>query len=102
MRMKGMREVTTRRDLVDRALPGTRAALITLLARAELEAIRLQRERSIWMSNQRDTDRRLERAVARVESLRRALDGAPPRRRGARRLPRRSLPTQRRTVALEY
>lgn len=102
MRMKGMHEVTTRRDLIDRALPGTRAAMITLLARAELEAIRLQRERSIWATNQRDTERRLERAATRVESLRRALDGGSPRRKGVRRLPRRSLPTRQRTVALEY
>ena len=103
MRVKGMREVVTRRDLIDRAAPTTPAEIVTQLVRAQLEVIRAQSERNIWAAKQGEAERRLQRAAARVESLRRALDaGSPTRGKGARRARPGPVPVRQRQVRLEY
>lgn len=104
MRVKSMRDVVTRRDLIDRAAPTTPAEIVTLLVRAQLEVIRLQSERNVWAGKQEEAERRLQRAAARVESLRRALDAASPTRRkkGARRARPGPVPVRQREVRLEY
>lgn len=113
MRVKGMREVVTRRDLIDRAALATRSGMVTQLARAQLmvtqlaraqlEVIRSESVRDIWTANQREAERQVQRAAARAESLRRALDaGSPSRRKGARRARPGPVPVRQREVRLEY
>lgn len=103
MRAKGMREIVTRRDLIDRAAPATRSEVVTQLARAQLEVIRSESVRDTWAANQREAERQVQRAAARVASLRRALDeGSPIRRKGTRRARAGPVPVRQREVRLEY
>lgn len=104
MRVKGMREVVTRRDLIDRAAPATRSEVVTQLARAQLEVIRSESVRDTWAANQREAERQVQRAAARVESLRRALDEGSPirRKKGTSRARPGPVPVRQRQVRLEY
>lgn len=109
MRVKGMRELVTHRDLIGRAAPATRAEpatrakMATLLARAMQLEVRSESVRDTWAANQREAERQVQRAAARVESLRRALDaGSPTRRKGTRRARPGPVPVRQREVRLEY
>jgi hypothetical protein len=78
MNMKGLRDIPTRHALVGRQVPRTRAQAAFELALLENEKAKLERERGIWLANQRQIDTRLRLAQERSVVLRRLLDERKP------------------------
>jgi hypothetical protein len=77
MRPKSMRDIPTIQGLVHRSEPKTRGQAVNELARLEHEKARLQRELSIWLANQKQTEQRLQRVEERLVILRRILSESP-------------------------
>jgi hypothetical protein len=74
--MRGMRDIPTIQGLRHRAVPATREQVVAEVARLEHEKARLQRERDIWLSNQKKTEGRLDQVEERLQRLQQMLD--PP------------------------
>lgn len=105
MSIKGMRDIPTSQGLTNRSGLATRAQVVAHLARAEHEKARLERERAIWEANLKQTERRLQRVLERIEVLQGTLRKQSPgtrSRKAARPGPARSLPVRPREVPLEY
>ena len=73
-RSKGMRDVTTLQGLRSRSVPSSREQIMTELSRLEHEKARLERERGIWLENQRNTEERLRANEERIALLQEAFD----------------------------
>jgi hypothetical protein len=104
MGIKGMRDIPTVQGLTNRAVLATRAQIVVQMARGEHEKARLEREMAMWLANQKQTARRLQRVLERIEMLQGALntESAGSSRRVARRGPGRALRVRPREVPLEY
>lgn len=105
MVVKGMHDIPTAQGLTNRSVAATRAQVVAHLARAEHEKARLERVLAIWVANQKQTERRLQRVLERIEVLQGALRKQSPgtrSRKAARPGPARSLPVRPREVPLEY
>jgi predicted nucleic acid-binding Zn-ribbon protein len=77
---KGMRDIPTIQGLRNRSVPSNREQIVSELARLEHEKARLEREISIWVSNQKKTESRLKQAQDRIDLLQKIMDETDPRR----------------------
>ncbi len=105
MGIKSMHDIPTFRGLANRSVQATRAQIVTHIARAEHEKARLERESAMWEANLKQTERRLQRVLERIEVLQGTLRKQSPgtrSRKAARPGPARSLPVRPREVPLEY
>ena len=67
--MKGMRDIPTIQGLQDRSLPKSREMIVAEVARLEHEKARLERELTMWISNQKKTEGRLQHVEERLTLL---------------------------------
>jgi chromosome segregation ATPase len=103
MGIRGLHDIPTAHSLPNRSLPATRAQVVTHLARAEHEKARLERELTMWVTNQKQAERRLQRVLERIALLQEALKKHSPRRRRAGRRGLTGSPDIRhREITLEY
>jgi chromosome segregation ATPase len=79
-RVRGMRHLMTPQTLSNRHIPQDRAQLVAKMARLEHERSRLEREREVWLTKQRQTEQRLNGIQAQLEALQTKLDSltTPP------------------------
>jgi len=86
-RLPSMREIPTIQGLKNKAVPANREQIISEFARLEHEKARLERELSIWVTNQKKTNDRFQHVQERLNLLQGLLDGLSgtehPRRRPA-------------------
>ena len=73
-RSRGMRDVTTLQGLRSRSVPSSREQIMAELSRLEHEKARLERERGIWLENQRNTEERLSANEERIALLQAAFE----------------------------
>lgn len=99
-----MHDIPTAQGLTNRSVPATRAQVVAHLARAEHEKARLERELTMWVANQEQTERRLQQVRERIKVLQGALntESAGRRRKAARQGPARTLQFRPREVPFEY
>lgn len=104
MGVKRMRDIPTVLGLTNRSVPATRPQAAVHLARAEHEKARLERELTMWVANQKQSEHRLQQVLERIKILQGVLneEAAGRRRKAARRGPARALQLRRREVPLEY
>ena len=74
MKVRGMHDVATAQSLINRSLPSSRAQIVAQLARMEHERGRLQRELSMWIGKQQQTQGRLGKVQQHITALQRALE----------------------------
>ncbi len=77
--IRSMRDVPTIQGLKNRSVPDTTEQVMSELARLEHEKARLERENTIWLSNQKKAQTRINQAQERIDILRRLLDELSPR-----------------------
>lgn len=103
MGVKGVHDIPTSQGLASRSVPATRAQVVAHLARAEQEKARLEREWAMWEANRKQTERRLQPVLERIELLQGILRKQSPRKRKAvRGEPAASLHVRPRALPLEY
>jgi hypothetical protein len=66
---RGMRDIPTIQGLQSKAIPSSREQLVSEWSRLEHEKARLEREKEIWVQNQKRTETRLQQVLARLEEL---------------------------------
>ena len=74
MKPRGMQDVPTAQTLINRSVPASRVQIVAQLARMEHEKVRLERELSVWVGKQKETEGRLQQARQHIELLQGALD----------------------------
>ncbi len=77
-RVRSMRDIPTVQGLRDRAIPDSREQIMSELAHLEHEKARLEREISIWITNQNKTQERIRIVQERVEMLNRTMEEISP------------------------
>ena len=71
--IRNMRDLPTIQGLKNRAMPANREQIMSELARLEHEKARLEREKTIWLSNQKKAQTRIDQVQERFDLLERML-----------------------------
>jgi len=93
-RLRSMRDIPTIQGMKNRAVPANREQMISEFARLEHEKARLERELSIWQTNQKKTEERIHQIQERLNMLQSIFSGpdtaGQPHRQGGSHQPRSS------------
>ena len=76
--IRSMRDLPTIQGLKNRSLPANREQIMGELARLEHEKARLEREKTIWLSNQKKAQTRIDQVQERFDLLQRMLEELSP------------------------
>ena len=76
--IRNMRDLPTIQGLKNRSLPDNREQIMSELARLEHEKARLEREKTIWISNQKKAQTRIDQVQERFDLLQRMLEELSP------------------------
>ncbi|MEM9664031.1 MAG: hypothetical protein AAF970_03800 [Bacteroidota bacterium] len=101
-RPRGMRDIRTAQNLLNRSKPSGRAQAVTQLARLEHERMRLEREMKLWAQKYTQTKNRLHGVLKQLSDLESlsdelaAREGLTPTNKQLRKLAQSGLPSRKR------
>lgn len=81
MKVKGMHDIATGQNMINRSIRATRAQRLGQLARVEHEKSRLERELDKWKANKKQSEERLRVVQRRIGLLKQSLHDDPPEKR---------------------
>jgi chromosome segregation ATPase len=76
--IRNMRDIPTIQGMKNRSVPSNREQIMSELSRLEHEKARLERENTIWLTNQKKTESRIQQVNERMDLLRRKIEELLP------------------------